>query len=95
MSNRYQPIDCNLHDYFELACLYHYDVKLDLQDESSLEGRCINTETQKDKSEWLIFKTEYQYTKIRLDFILQMSSKTPGAKFSVIQCKKSTSECSS
>ncbi|PSW21914.1 transcriptional antiterminator [Photobacterium sanctipauli] len=91
MSNRYQPIDCHLYDYFEIACMYHYDVKLDLLDDSTLEGKCINTETQPDKSEWLIFKTEFQYTKIRLDFITRMSSITPGAKFSVIECEKSTS----
>lgn len=86
MSNRYQPINCAVHDYFELACVYHYDVKLDLLDESTVEGKCINTETHPDKSEWLVCKTRYQYTKIRLDFITRMKSITPGASFSVIHC---------
>lgn len=86
MSRRYQPIDCALHDNFELACLYHYRVKLDLRDNSSVEGKCINTEIHPDKSEWLVFKTQHQYTKIRLDFITRMYSLTPGSKFSVIHC---------
>ncbi|MGF1716268.1 Rho-binding antiterminator [Photobacterium chitinilyticum] len=86
MTHRYQPIDCALHDCFEMACVYHYQVKLDLRDESSVEGKCITTETHPDKSEWLVFKTEYQYTKIRLDFIERMSAITPGARFSVINC---------
>ncbi len=44
MTHRYQPIDCALHDCFEMACVYHYQVKLDLRDESSVEGKCITTE---------------------------------------------------
>ncbi|KLV10424.1 MULTISPECIES: Rho-binding antiterminator [Photobacterium] len=81
MSDRYQPIDCALYDHFELACLYHYDVQLELRDGSTVEGRCIDTDIQPDKSEWLICKTQYQYTKIRLDCINRMKALTPNARF--------------
>lgn len=84
MSHAYQPIDCALHDCFELACLHHYQVKLELRDQSTIEGKCITTETHPDKSEWLVCKTQYQYLKIRLDQIRKMVTKSANSLFSEV-----------
>ncbi|PSU12729.1 hypothetical protein C9J03_09155 [Photobacterium gaetbulicola] len=84
MTNRYQPIDHRLQNCLDQACDAHYDVRLELTDSSTLEGQCINTEIHPDRSQWLVCKTRYQYTKIRLDFIARMKSLTPGASFSEV-----------
>ncbi|MDV5170323.1 Rho-binding antiterminator [Photobacterium rosenbergii] len=84
MTNRYQPIDYTLQNYLEQACDAHYDVLLELTDDSTVEGQCINTEIHPDRSQWLVCKTQYQYTKIRLDFIAKIKSLTPGSSFSEV-----------
>mgnify|MGYP000812055152 FL=1 len=36
-TGKYHPIDCDLHDYLEVACLYHYWLRIELTD-----GTCMN-----------------------------------------------------
>ncbi|UXI04406.1 Rho-binding antiterminator [Photobacterium sp. TY1-4] len=87
MTHPYQPIDCSLYDYFEMACLFHYQVRLALADSDIIEGRCLDTQITPDKSEWLLLEiSPTQRTSIRLDQIRQMTALTPGARFSTIAC---------
>lgn len=46
-------IACDLHDYLEIACMYHYQLKCMLKDGEILEGTAIDTITQ-DKREYLL-----------------------------------------
>ncbi|WP_369414625.1 Rho-binding antiterminator [Photobacterium atrarenae] len=87
MADTYQPIDCSLYDYFELACLYHYRVSLLLKDSRTLEGQCIDTQVTPDKSEWLLLNVSpSERISIRLDQIRRMTAITPGARLSTIEC---------
>lgn len=29
-AEKYHPVDCDLHDYLEIACLYHYLLRIEL-----------------------------------------------------------------
>ena len=64
----YKPIDCNLYDYLEIACLHRYEVKLQLRDGSVVHGFARTTKTQKD-GEYLMVD---ESTELRLDQISQL-----------------------
>ena len=43
MSQNY--LNCNLHDYLEMACLYRFEVELILKDETKILGTPVTTKT--------------------------------------------------
>lgn len=65
----YEPIDCNLYDYLEIACLHRYEVALQLRDGSEVQGLARTTKTQKD-GEYLVLG---ENTELRLDQILHLA----------------------
>ena len=64
----YVPVDCNLYDYLEIACLHSYEVELCLHDESIVTGRAKTTRI-KDGCEFLVVKDKHESRSIRLDLI--------------------------
>ena len=65
----YQPIDCSLYDHIEVICLYQYEIKILLKDNSILIGKAIDTKTNSEKFEFLHIKTRSDSQLIRLDKI--------------------------
>jgi Rho-binding antiterminator len=51
--NQY-TINCELHDYLEIACLYGYRVKLTLKDQQIIEGKALDVLTTAEKREYLM-----------------------------------------
>jgi Rho-binding antiterminator len=51
-------LDCNLHDYIEVACLYKIEVMLTLKDGNIVKGIPITTNTSKGKEELLTFRVK-------------------------------------
>ena len=47
-------INCELHDFLEIACLYGYRVKLTLKDQQIIEGKALDVLTTAEKREYLI-----------------------------------------
>ncbi|PCH60275.1 MAG: transcriptional antiterminator [Gammaproteobacteria bacterium] len=73
MADSYIPIDCSLHDYIEIACLKHYQLRLELIDTSELIAIAESTETRSDKTEWLLLRDgDIQHT-VRLDNIVALT----------------------
>jgi len=72
----YIPIDCNLYDYLEIACLLAYEVELALSDGSSLRGVAMTTRTSAN-AEFLVLKVSGNDLSVRLDLLvtLQVLSK--------------------
>lgn len=54
MDSLYQPLACDLHDYLEIACLYHYRLHIELSDGDSLDAEALTTATTPSKEEFLI-----------------------------------------
>ncbi|TSE32903.1 MULTISPECIES: Rho-binding antiterminator [Tepidimonas] len=77
----YRPIDCHLHDYLEIACLYRYRLLLELVDGGRLEADAISTETRPSKEEFLLVASESGQQALRLDLLLAITPLTPGARF--------------
>ena len=80
-------IDCHIHDYIEIACLYGFRVNLELVGQSSVQGRAKTTETSVDKREWLILETEHQSKKVDLSTIKSMQALTQNPHFDKIEFK--------
>lgn len=76
-------ISCALHDYIEIACLYGYQVRLDLTSGESIEGKAIDIETSPDKREFMILKHRFEQ-KVDLTQLVKMHILTPNAKFKEI-----------
>ena len=79
--NSYDPISCNLHDYVEIACIYHYEVRIRTHSGAELVGVAADTETDSEKVEWLLLGADLR---VALDQIATMTTLTPGAKFDTV-----------
>ncbi len=81
-----EPIACELHDYIEIACMYGYLVKLTLTEHRSFEGKAIDVVTDQDKCEFLVIDNG-ERQKVELSEIVEMETRTLGAKFQNIRFK--------
>lgn len=77
-------ISCELHDYIEVACMYGYQVKLFLLDQSFIEGKAKDILTDAEKREFLIMETGSGSQQVELVLLEKMQILTPNAKFSEI-----------
>ena len=75
-----ESISCELHDFIEVACMYGYQVKLELKNNQILEGKAIDITTSNEKREYLIINNE-QEQQVELTQLTRMSVLTPNAKF--------------
>jgi Rho-binding antiterminator len=74
-------ISCQIHDYIEIACLYGFQIRLQLTDGTTQQGKAITTETTSDKHEWLILEQQTEFIKIDLTQIEIMQSLTTNRYF--------------
>ena len=49
-------LKCNLHDYIEIVCLYHYPLKLTLSSGAVLSGTALTTRYNDQRQECLVIK---------------------------------------
>jgi len=80
-STPYQPIDCGLYDYIEIACLYRYVLRISTRDGEILTGTALDTEISADKSECLKLSGESGIRRVRLDHLLSIEPLTADARF--------------
>ena len=79
--NTYDPISCASHDYLEIACLYRYEILVEVTDGTQVTGIAETTETDAGKTEWLVLADE---RRISMDKIASVTALTPGAKFDTV-----------
>ncbi|SFP90093.1 transcriptional antiterminator, Rof [Nitrosomonas cryotolerans] len=79
-----EGILCDLHDYVEVACMYHYQLKLILKDNQIIEGKAIDIITSTEKQEYLIISNGQEQYHIELTQLAKMQATTPNARFSEI-----------
>lgn len=77
-------ISCALHDYIEIACLYHIKVRLTLSSDQQLQGTALNTFTNADKKEYLLVKSEHEEIGVELDRIKSMQALTQNPHFQIV-----------
>lgn len=49
-------LKCDLHDYIEIVCLYHYPLKLTLSSGAVLTGTALTTRYNQQRQECLVIK---------------------------------------
>ncbi|NLU17774.1 Rho-binding antiterminator [Serratia liquefaciens] len=67
----YRPIDCELHDYLEIACLYGYRLNVELVNGQCFQATALTTQTLENEGEFIYFDNQRV---CRLD---QLSAITP------------------
>lgn len=76
----YSPIDCDLHDYIEIMCMYALPVRICTLDKK-IDAVGITTKTDSKKQEWLIYHSNKKIHEIRLDNILSIQTLCANAPF--------------
>ena len=76
-------ISCDLHDYLEIACMYHYQVRFVLKDGNTIVGWAIDTITQ-DKREYLLTDNGNEKQQIELNQLENLRVLNANAQFKEI-----------
>jgi len=78
-----KPLDCDLHDYLEIACMFGYQVELKLVNGLIYAGKPITTGINKARLEYLLFEVSapLQKKKLLLSELKSMKVLTENAQF--------------
>ncbi|MCO6426634.1 Rho-binding antiterminator [Nitrosomonas communis] len=79
-----QLIECELHDYIEVACMYGYQLRLILKDRQVFAGKAKDIVTTADKREFLVIENEQGSQQIELIQLEKMQVLTANAQFSEV-----------
>ena len=69
----YQPLNCYVHDYLEIACMHRYRLQVELIDGRSFVARALTTRTAASKEEFLLLARDSGQCEVRLDQLLAIS----------------------
>lgn len=69
-----QPLDCNLHDYLELACMRGYWLDVELVDGQRLIARALSTRTTDTNEEFIVLEQNKSFKEIG---VTQLAAITP------------------
>lgn len=69
----YQPLNCDVHDYLEIACMHRYRLQVELIDGRSFVARALTTRTAASKEEFLLLARDSGQCEVRLDQLLAIS----------------------
>lgn len=74
-------ISCELHDYIEVVCLYHYQLRLVLKDGTTIEGKARDIITTPDKKEFLLLEMDGVSQQIELTTLHKLEVLSPNPQF--------------
>ncbi len=80
-------LQCDLHDYIEIACMYQYQVKITTKSGLKMVGTPITTGIDSTRSEFLLLVQQDSKIeqRILMDNLSKMRILTPNAKFENIE----------
>lgn len=81
MSDAYRPLSCDLYDYLEIACMHHYQLRIELVGGGELTAQALTTRTESSKEEFFIVRNEQGEQQLRLDRLLAITPLNHGASF--------------
>jgi Rho-binding antiterminator len=84
--SHYKPIDCELHDYVEMACLHGYRLLIELADGNEFKAKAVTTRAT-DGEEFLVIEGNQTPNEIRLDRLVAITPLDTGAVFGRIVLK--------
>ncbi|MCC4264303.1 Rho-binding antiterminator [Oceanimonas baumannii] len=74
-------MSCEQHDYLEIACLYHYEVRLTLTTGEYITGVALDTCRDENKVECLKLNTGQQVRLLPLPDLVSMTATGPNPHF--------------
>lgn len=81
----YQPMQCDLHDYLEIACLYRYWLRIELSDGLIFDAQAFSTHTRRDADgqleEYLEVRVDDASRELRLDRLHAVTPLETAARF--------------
>ena len=77
-------ISCSIHDYFESACVYKYELSIELKNGEYYSGNA-QTITTTDGNEFLHLLLKGKTFRLNLEDIKSVKVLTKGAKFDTIE----------
>ncbi|PTQ69204.1 Rho-binding antiterminator [Pseudomonas sp. GV071] len=81
----YQPLDCDLYDYLEMACLYQYRVLVEMVEGGRFEAVALDTHTNARKEEFLVVQVDDEKVELRIDRLLAITPLNEKAKFGRVE----------
>lgn len=77
----YSPIQCQIYDYIEIACMRRYHLEIELTSGETITGKAMTTKIE-NKQEFMVIETENNETQeIRLDFVNSIKPLDENAEF--------------
>ncbi|HDS1040090.1 TPA: Rho-binding antiterminator [Stenotrophomonas maltophilia] len=70
----YRPLDCDLHDVLEIACLHRARLQVELTDGRTFVARARTTLSTPGKEEFLLLDADDGEHRIRLDHLLAVAT---------------------
>lgn len=84
MPDTYQPIDCDLYDYIEAACVFHYMLEIKRVAAQPVTGQALTTRVTKGDGEFIELDVQGESVEIRLDTVISIKPLDTGAQFGLI-----------
>ncbi len=77
----YSPIQCQIYDYIEIACMRHYLLDIELTSGEKISGKAMTTKIE-NKQEFMVIETENsEKQEIRLDLVNSIKPLDDNAEF--------------
>lgn len=83
--NAYQPLNCDLHDFLEIACMRGYRLLVEPFEGPCFVARALDTRTAPSKEEFLVLQTDAGQQELRLDRLRAITPLDAGASFGRVQ----------
>ena len=86
-SSNYSPIQCQLYDYIEIACMRHYRLDIELTSGETISGKALTTRIR-DKQEFIVISIEPEENRkeqeIRLDLVKSITALDKNSEFNTV-----------
>ena len=80
-------ISCANHDFVEIACMYHFEVKLVLKSGKIVRGKAFQTAYNENKEECLVLEPDTDNESVVLEQVALMEAVTRNPHFDKVEIK--------
>ena len=78
-------IDCAVHDYVEIACLYGFDLTLKLDDNTTRQGKALDVKLNANRDECLVLEEEGKAHQVVLNRVKSMRVINDNPHFEIVE----------
>jgi len=77
-------IDCAVHDYVEIACMYGFDLTLKLDDNTTREGKALDVTVNSNRDECLLLEEKGETLQVVLNRVKSMRVINENPHFEIV-----------